>query len=218
LTRSDLVWDDNDMPPRNSVKTYLKNTYYHVYNRGVEGRVIFHSDLDYKIFLSFIKRYLTPSGQNEVRPRWRNDLLEKVALSAYCLMPNHFHFLIRQNTDIPTSKLMKRVCTSYSMNFNKKYERVGHVFQGRFKQVPIVSNAQLLWTSAYIHNNPKLDGFVKNIKDYKWSSLKEFECVRLNGLCSSHLILEHFKDRDEFFEFTKNSFEELKKNKEARIF
>ena len=69
-------------------------------------------------------------------------------------MPNHFHILIRQNTDLSLTKIISKICTSYSKYFNKKYDRVGALFQDQFKSEHVAKNEYLLWLSAYIHLNP----------------------------------------------------------------
>lgn len=149
------------MPARNSVKIYLENTFYHVYNRGVEGRDIFGDRQDYKVFLSYMKRYLTKAVQNvqnEVSPRWRTrwrtDVVDKLELVAYCLMPNHFHFLVKQKTADGMTIFMKSLMNSYVKYFNQKYKRVGGLFQGVFKAVNIDEEAYLLHVTRYIHINP----------------------------------------------------------------
>src|SRR3989338_7141259 len=104
------------MPSRNSVKIYVENAYYHVYNRGVEGRNIFIDDHDFKVFLSFIKRYLIAPAQNEVRPRrtrWKQDIVGNLELKCYGLMPNHFHFLIKQFSKDGITKFMRALMNSY---------------------------------------------------------------------------------------------------------
>lgn len=159
------------MPARNIVKLYLKNTHYHVYNRGVEGRLIFIDDQDYKTFLRYIKRYLTIPPQNEVQPRWtrwRNDVMDKLQLVAYCLMPNHFHLLIKQKTTDGMTVFMKSLMNSYVKYFNQKYKRVGGLFQSVFKAVQIVDEPYLLHLTRYIHLNPlDVNGVTLNsLKDY----------------------------------------------------
>jgi len=91
-----------------------------------------------------------------------NGNLNLFKIHAFCLMPNHFHLLIEQIGDTSISKLISQICTSYSMFINKKYKRVGHVFQDKFKAVLIENNPQLMWTSAYIHMNPVKDKIVKH--------------------------------------------------------
>lgn len=160
------------MPGKNSLKIYGEDCYYHVYNRGVNKRKIFKDKQDYSVFLSYLKGYLLPcdrekfmqiltnasSTANEkelAKKQLRlNNFFDRVFLIAYCLMPNHFHFLIKQK-DIQGMELMMRsLMTRYTMYFNKRHGRVGTLFQSSYKAVLIESDAQLLHISRYIHLNP----------------------------------------------------------------
>ena len=122
-------------------------------------------------------------------------------LLSHCLMPNHFHMEIRQNTNIPISKLITKVCTSYGKYFNKKYNRVGGLFQDAFKAVLLESESYMLWLSAYIHNNPKTAGMVDELSDYAWSSYPDYIGIRKGTLCDKDIILSHFKDTASYSNF-----------------
>ena len=125
-------------------------------------------------------------------------------LHAFCLMPNHFHLLIEQCSDISLSTLMKKVCTSFAMYMNKKYKRVGYLFQDRFKSTLIESNPQLMWTSSYIHMNPVKDGLVKNPEDYKWSSYNDFTEERNLPITYKKLLISTFGNKNNFIKETLN--------------
>ncbi|OGD93952.1 hypothetical protein A2697_05680 [Candidatus Curtissbacteria bacterium RIFCSPHIGHO2_01_FULL_41_44] len=144
------------MPSKHSVKLYIENGIYHVYNRGVEKRTIFQ-DHDYKVFLHYLKRYLSEPN-NEVGPRWKlrwnQGLHEKLHLMAYCLMPNHFHLLLKQFSKEAITTLMRCLSNSYTKYFNEKYDRVGPLFQGKFKAVLVENDNYLLHLTRYIHLNP----------------------------------------------------------------
>lgn len=156
------------MPPRNTVKKYLENGYYHIYNRGVEKRDIFLDDQDYRVFLHLLKFYLSPlpkqnqkthplselSGIIPVRLHQFETLYKEIELMAYCLISNHFHLLLKQSTIDGITKLLRRISTTYSMYFNKRNKRVGHLFQGIYKAVLIEEDSYLLHLSRYIHLNP----------------------------------------------------------------
>lgn len=146
--------------------------YYHIYNRGNAREDIFLDSEDYGFFLLRVAQNLnlTENFPRGFRPIDRGAF----SLIAYCLMPNHFHFLLQQNSTIPTSKLIGKVCTSYSMYFNKKYRRVGHIFQDQFKQKNIPSNRYLLALSSYIHLNPVDAKITTDVWAYKWSSIREY--------------------------------------------
>ncbi|MBI2008579.1 transposase [Candidatus Amesbacteria bacterium] len=165
------------MPARNVLKSYLENGFYHVYNRGVEKRIIFSDRQDESVFLSYLKEYLTPKdvstltkiivdpqsspGQkSEASKSLRiNNFYQEINLLAYCLMPNHFHLLIKQNGERSIEKLMRSLSTRYVQYFNRSHERrVGGLFQDAYKAVLVESEDQLLHLSRYIHRNPLLKG------------------------------------------------------------
>jgi len=157
------------MPARNSVKEYIANGYYHIYNRGVEKRLIFQDQQDYSVFLGYLKEYLTPKNEKGLRMRLSypdisskekdrilkflrmNNFADEITLLAYCLMPNHFHLFIKQKSANSIDKFMQSLCTRYTMYFNRKYKRVGSLFQGVYKAVHIISEKQFLHLSRYIH-------------------------------------------------------------------
>lgn len=147
------------MPAKNVIKEYHENSYYHLYNRGVAKNKIFLDEADYKTFIGYLKLYLTlPILQGlslKVSPsRKLKNFTAKIKLLAYCLMPNHFHLLIYQEDAELINHFMRALCTKYSMYFNRRYKRVGHVFQGSYKAVLVTSESQLLYLSKYIHRNP----------------------------------------------------------------
>lgn len=152
------------MPAKNTLKTYVENGYYHLYNRGVEKRIIFKDKEDYSTFLSLLKNYLT---QNPLSPFSRRTLYGRIELLSYCLMPNHFHLLVKQVDKNAISDFIRRLCTTYSMYFNRRYKRTGTLFESRYKASLIDQNEYLLHLSRYFHQNPintlkrgqKLDGY-----------------------------------------------------------
>lgn len=194
-------------------KDSAPGTYFHVYNRGNKKEDVFLDESDFRFFLLRLKQYLF----SDERDKNRLNLLPKDSFSliSYCLMPNHFHLLLRQNLDTPTSKLLLRVCTSYSKYFNKKYDKVGHIFQDQFKQITIGDNDYLKWLSCYIHQNPKVAGLVGKIADYRWSSYQDFIGKDPNGICDKEIILSQFKSDDDFKDFTESSYEVVKNKTET---
>ena len=137
---------------------------------------------DYAVFLHLLKHYLSPPDEDNkhplkdtpgevIRPRPIENLHKEVDLLAYCLMPNHFHLLIKQKTVDGMTKLIHKLLTVYSMYFNRRYKRIGHLFQGRYKAVLVDNEKQLLHLSKYIHLNPdKLTGSGP-VSEYPYSSL-----------------------------------------------
>ena len=141
------------MPAKNSVKIYVENGYYHVYNRGVEKRNIFLDNQDYSTFLYFLKYYLIQPDKKNIK-QTKRSLVKEIKLLALCLMPNHFHLLIKQFTTTGMTKLLRALCTNYVTYFNQKYKRVGALFQGKYKAALIETQMYLLHLTRYIHQNP----------------------------------------------------------------
>jgi putative transposase len=188
-------------------KNFSVGEIYHIYNRGVNKADIFLTKADYEVFLYRLKENLFPELINKKKissPERRRKILppKSFDLIAYCLMPNHFHLLIQQKTDLSITKLMSKICTSYSMCFNKVNHRVGTLFQDRFKAVLMENNEQLLWTSYYIHKNPVEAGIVENLGNYKWSSFVEyFNPIKNLGLCKREIILKQFHSEAQYLKY-----------------
>ena len=153
------------MPGRNIYKDYIPDSYYHIYNRGVGGQTVFKDNADYTVFLGLLKRYLDsqPSHSPEGEPY--PSQFGKLELLAFCLMPSHFHLFVYQHSEDAMRLLMKSVGVAYGMYFNKKYDRLGPVFQQRYRASRISNEAYLLHISRYIHLNPQ------NYSTWEWSSL-----------------------------------------------
>lgn len=190
------------MPAKYVVKLYYADGFYHIYNRGVEKKRIFLDKQDHVVFLAFLKRYLTPPPEDPTKtlePNFYKSLHEEIELLAYCLMPNHFHLLLKQTEIDSMAKLLRRVATSYSIYFNKKYERVGPLFQGTYKAIPIDNENYLLHLSRYIHLNPfdlmkvppSQGGTLEN---YEWSSYADYLDRRHTEWIKTEMILSYFAD------------------------
>jgi putative transposase len=137
----------------------IEGEYYHVYNRGNSRQAIFLTEDDYSRFCALL--YLT-NGTNSVdfRDIEKQKLFEfdrgeqQVAIGAYCLMPNHFHILLTPLVEGGVSTFMKKLSTSYSMYFNKKNNRAGSLFEGRYKSEHADDDMYLKYLFSYIHLNP----------------------------------------------------------------
>lgn len=140
---------------------FAPGEFYHIYNRGTDKRIIFQETSDYTRFVDLL--YLanttvrinvrdTVSNHGSVWNYERVDTL--VSIGAYCLMPNHFHILLTPQIDGGIGMFMNKLCTSYSMYFNKKYERTGSLFQGPYKSRHAATDQYLKYLYAYIHLNP----------------------------------------------------------------
>lgn len=161
------------MPGRNINKVYAPYTYYHVYNRGVNKQTVFKVDRDYQVFLNLLKRYAGPEIAKNSYGRQYPNYHRDIEILSYCLMANHFHIQLYVNGQ-PESmeQFMRSVTTAYVMYFNKKYKRVGPLFQQRYRAVLVQDEAQLWHLSRYIHLNPSLIGH--DFKDYPYSSFQYF--------------------------------------------
>jgi len=142
-----------------SSRNMTKDSIHHIYNRGVLKITIFHEPYDYKFFIGRLYKY----GK-----RYPIDML------AYCLMPNHFHFVIRETGEtkpiIPT--FMQQLQATYAKYYGNKYRHPGRVFQGTYKSKFITSEKHLNDTLNYVLNNPIKDSYVTKVEDWKWNYLK----------------------------------------------
>lgn len=193
------------MPRKNSIKEYVQDGIYHIYNRGVEKRIIFQDSQDYKVFLTYLNFALSPPPDREDIlktftlqglpfkgvPRLPKNFHQDIQLLAYCLMPNHFHLLIQQKNRNSIKSFMNSIMTRYSMYFNKKYKRVGSLFQGPYKAVLVDKDVYLLHLSRYLHLNPsKLN--INLVEAY--SSYADYLKLRKTNWVNTKLILNYFNN------------------------
>lgn len=175
--------------------------FYHVYNRGHNKQTIFYDAKDHQRYLKRLSEYLQK---------------HEVTLLAYCLMSNHVHLLLRQDGDESVDRFIHRLHTAYTMYFNKKYERVGAVFQGRFKAKLIDTDEYLLHVSRYIHINPvelfddqpQGPALSVELEEYPWSSYGEYTKARLKRICDPTIILNYFSNSPLRGKMTYRSFVE----------
>jgi len=196
------------VPARNVIKQYLESGYYHVYNRGVAKNLIFRDDQDYSVFLSYLKEYLSPSvppSPQEIKEAGRlylrKNYLNEIELIVYCLMPNHFHLLLKQRQPRSMESFMRSLTTRYSVYFNRKYNRVGHLFQGIYRAIIVTKEEYFLWLSRYIHLNP-LDilGPGKSLSSYPYSTYAIYLRQRKVEWVLPERILSMVKDYRRFVE------------------
>lgn len=186
------------MPAKNVLKQYDSGAYYHLYNRGVDRCSIFLEDADYKTFLSFLKLYLTLQGESlKVAPsRKPKNYFGEIELLSYCLMPNHFHLLIKQNSDHGIDHFMRSLSTKYVRYFNTRRHRIGPLFEGPYKAVKIESDEQCLYVSKYIHRNPlSLSPYKESprrLREYRYSSYENYLKLFSQAWVQTELICAHF--------------------------
>lgn len=184
--------------------------FYHLYNRGSDKRVVFTTKNDYERFVCLL--YLANSRknlhiENIQRSEQGSTLLSRifeierdkplVSIAAYCLMPNHFHLLVRQNVDGGISKFMQKLATAYTMYFNLKYERSGSLFQGKFKSKLVEEDRYLKYLFAYIHLNPYK---FTDPSGYIYSSYRDFAGERRvqSGLLNKTILPDYFPEPENF--------------------
>lgn len=201
------------------------NGIFHVYNRGVDKRDLFGGDKDLLRFLETLSFYrfdrkikfsaLNASTKplSELSSEKLSDM-KVVEIINYCIMPNHFHFTLRQITDDGITTFMHRLSTSYTNFFNTKYERTGALFQGTFKAVPVGTEEQLLHLSRYIHLNPMKSSHLsirnkKELANYPWSSYPEYLGKTKKDICDKNIILDSFKNIRDYQEFINSEIDEM---------
>jgi REP element-mobilizing transposase RayT len=158
---------------------FIPDHYYHIYNKAVTDNKLFIEEKNYHFFISKIKKYL----------------LDCVDVLAYCLMPNHYHLIIQlKNTDLPSP--MQKLALSYSVTFNKSYQRTGHLFQGPYQIKHIGDLTYLLHLSRYIHLNPVTAKLVSKAEDWNYSSYDEYLGLRKPDFVKPMFILDQFSDEN----------------------
>lgn len=204
------------MPKRQIV--FGVGEYYHCFNRGVNKQPIFENLRDYKRALQTLWFYsfkypplrysqytnLPAEKKVEIIRILREKHAKIVDIISFVLMPNHFHFLLKQSEEIGVSKFLANFQNSYSRYFNTKHERIGPLFQGQFKAVRIEDDNQLLHVSRYIHLNPVTAYLIKNtslLESYLWSSYPEYIGKSRVRLCTPNIILSQFRELKDYKNF-----------------
>ncbi len=173
---------------------FIPELHYHIYNRGNNRERIFFEPENYLFFLKKIKQYLVPVA----------DVL------VYCLMPTHYHVVGRVKVPPQTSEILKisevstammKLSVSYTKAINKRFQRVGVLFQGQFQAKPILTSPYLLNLCRYIHANPVKDGLVANISDWQYSNYLEWIGERDGKLVDKAFVQDNFDTPDEYRKF-----------------
>lgn len=184
----------------------VSGEYYHIFNRGVNKLPIFSDVRDYKRFIKSVLYYQIEGP----KPRFslftpltiNIDGNEKIVeILCYCLMPNHFHFLLRQIKNNGITEFLGKFSNSYTKYFNIKHGRVGPILQGEFKSVLVENNEQLLHLSRYIHLNPLISGVIQKLENYQWSSYPEYLGISATDICSKDTILGQFQETQDYKQF-----------------
>ncbi|MFA5777269.1 MAG: transposase [Parcubacteria group bacterium] len=220
---------------------FVEDQIYHIYNRGVEKRKVFLNKKDYFRFIHDMFEFNdgNPVINNfnylnciknkktiEVQPRCNKPRELLVEILAFVLMPNHFHFLLKQKQENGITKFMQKMGTGYTMYFNKKNERVGSLFQGRFKAVLIEKESHFIYLPSYIHLNSldlidyrgstsiELEEKLEFLENYRWSSYPDYVGHKnFPSITSRDQYLGFFGGQDGY----KNEIKRLLKEDKKRI-
>lgn len=204
--------------------------YYHVFNRGVDKRVIFSEQNELKRFFQSMMEFNTiePIGsiyENSFRKNKLGNRVSKqeklVNFICYCLNPNHYHFVLEQLVDKGIEKFMHRLGVGYTKYFNQKYDRSGVLFQGAFKAIHINIDEYLLHLSAYINLNNKvhqLGNSVSKLGVFKssWDEYIGNKNENENDFCEKDIILNQFKDALGYKKFAENSLKDIRERKDIK--
>lgn len=191
---------------------------YHVLNRGISDQLTFITRRDFSRAFEILRYYQNikvPSRYSiflTLASDRRKEILENLArekqflveIIAYCFMPNHFHFLLKQLEENGISRFMRYWTDSYTRYFNVKHKRAGPIFQGRFKAVRVESGDQLAHLSRYIHLNPFSSFVVKSLPElevYPYSSFLEFLDRTQFLVCAKEIVLSQFKSAESYKNF-----------------
>lgn len=200
------------MPSRKDI--FLNGKIYHIFNKTIDKRTVFSSKTLASLFINTLQYYRSShsvirySHFKELPPRLKHlhsqkiytPLSFRIEILSYCLMPNHFHLLVKQRLDDGIIKTVGTVLNSITRYFNVLHERKGPVFLPQFRSKRIITGEQLIHVSRYIHLNPYTSGVVKTVSElqtYPFSSLKEYQDKEI--LCNTRYVLDHFKGSKDLY-------------------
>lgn len=215
-------------------KTIFANgEHYHIFNRGVDKREVFSDKKDYERFL--LSMNLLNDKYDGLMIKWRDfrksdakatfdDFLKLgfrnfrkrkplVEIVAYCLNPNHYHFILKQIEDRGIEKFFHKIGTSHTKYYNDKYKRNGTLFQGAYKAILIDSNEYLLYLSAYVNRNNFIHGYNKDDK-WPYSSLPDYLGTAKSQLINKNIVLDQFRNINEYKDFLKDNSLDMRDKKE----
>lgn len=214
---------------------FVTNQIYHVFNRSIASQPIFTDGGDYGRVLELVNYYrfkkpplrfshykrLSKEQKREFETSFMINKSPMLEILAYCIMPNHVHFLLQPKINNAVSDFMRNLQNSYSKYFNTKHKRTGSLFQFMFKAVRIETDEQLIHVSRYIHLNPVTSYIIEvgDLEGYKWSSFKDY-VLGINSFVSKEMVLSHFKSIQEHKKFVFDQAEyqrELGKIKHALL-
>jgi len=168
---------------------YRQGNCYHLYNRGINRGKIFFSDRNYLYLLEKIRNTYNDYG---------------IGIIAYCLMPNHYHFLVKQITERPVSDWIKTLFVGYVQAINKEQKRKGTLFEGRVKSKFIDKEEYLIHLVRYIHSNPVRAGLVSELEEWQYSNYLEWIGLRKGVLFDKSILQMYFENHHDYHEFVES--------------
>ncbi len=171
---------------RQDILTWLPGGYYHIYNRGARQGSIFREPTNYLFVIERMQHYARSLS---------------IGVIAYCLMPNHYHFLLRQDGKSSAGFLPQRIFNSYTKAYNKRYEQSGTLFEHRFQAKAIKNSRYLLNLCRYIHANPVKDGLVADPADWPYSNYLDWIGERNGNLLDRNFVHSQFVDETDYKDF-----------------
>lgn len=203
----------------------IEGEFYHIYNRGVDKRDVFQDKEDIDRFIQSIIEF---NVIDPIRSLFENSLHKKktilrnsipqdklVEIMAYCLNPNHYHFILKQVSEKGIEKFMHKVGTGFTNYFNAKNERTGALFQGKFKSIHINKDQYLTNLSAYVNLNfrvHKIKGLALKLTKSSWG---EYMGENHENICEKKVVLNYFKDKEQYKKFAFNSVKETLLRRES---
>ncbi|MDP8315726.1 MAG: transposase [Candidatus Celaenobacter antarcticus] len=187
------------MIKRCSKDEFVEGAIFHIYNKTMKSLKLFYNDSDYRSFLEYFSKF------------YKNY---PCTIFAYCLMPNHFHFLIRQDSRRPIYELLNHSLSSYVRHLNSKLQRKGPLFQSKLQHVRVKDEKYLFQLVMYIHNNPRKAGLVNDLMDWKYSNYSNFIERKIDTFTSKvslYIFNEYLDDYEEMISlYDKDVNEKLK--------
>ena len=177
---------------------YLANNYYHIYNRGLNHQAIFQTRRHYIFFLKKTKQY---SQQYNI------------TLIAWCLMPNHYHFLIRNEENGNPTRFLQALCNSYVQAYNKEISRKGQLFERGGKAKLVDSDEYIMLVTRYIHLNPVKANLAQSPEDWEFSNYQEWVGTRNGTMFDKNFSRDYFSPE----EYRDYILQEINEKQEARL-
>jgi putative transposase len=177
---------------------FAPRQYYHVYNHAVPGQALFRDNLDYENGVNLMAKYYLPAD---------------FAMVAYCLMPNHYHVLLYQKTDVPAYAFINKWSYAYARYFNTRHRSMGTIFSDKLQSISLKDEKNLLRLCANIHLNPVRAELVNELSDWEWSNYPEWIKLRSGRLFDSRIRENSFPDSDAYQDYAKELKPEPEDNK-----